>query len=124
MDFIDHIWYSCIRGDDMIIDVEVTDIELEEHRKNLYAAYNEIELEEVDLEDHEQTEKFIEQMNYQGYMTTSEIDAAIKLDLKRNKLAKQMLINDINGTLNLLKIKMVISHKNTILLIVKFLMEY
>ena len=83
--------------DEMVIDVEVTNAELEEHRKNLYAAYNEIELEEVDLEDHEQTEKFIEQMNYQGYMTTSEIDAAIKLDLKRNKLAEQMLINDINN---------------------------
>lgn len=83
--------------DEMIIDVEVTSAELEEHRKNLYAAYNEIELEEVDLEDHEQTEKFIEQMNYQGYMTASEIDAAIKLDLKRNKLAEQMLINDINN---------------------------
>ena len=26
MDFMDHIWYSCIRGDDMIIDV--TGIEL------------------------------------------------------------------------------------------------
>ena len=26
MDFMDHIWYSCIRGDDMIIDI--TGIEL------------------------------------------------------------------------------------------------
>ena len=83
--------------DDMIINVEVTNAEIEEHRKNLYAAYNEIELENVDLEDKEQTEKFIEQMNYQGYMTTAEIDAAIKLDIKRNKLAEQMLKNDIKS---------------------------
>ena len=83
--------------DDMVLDVEVTPQEMEEHRKSLYAAYNEIELEEVDLEDHDQTAKFIEQMNYQGYMTDAEIDAAIKLDLKRNKKAEQMLINDIKN---------------------------
>ena len=83
--------------DDMVIDVEVTPLEMEEHRKALYAAYNEIELEEVDLEDHDQTAKFIEQMNYQGYMTDAEIDAAIKLDLKRNKKAEQMLIEDIKA---------------------------
>lgn len=81
--------------DDLLLDVTVTNDEIQEHRKNLYAAYNEIEPDEVDFEDVEQTKVFVEQMNYQGYMTEAEITNAIKLDLKRNKKAKEMLEADI-----------------------------
>lgn len=81
--------------DDLLIDIPVSNDEIEEHRKNLYAAYNNIEVEEVDFNDEEQTKVFVEQMNYQGYMTEEEITAAIKLDLKRNKKAKEMLEADI-----------------------------
>lgn len=83
--------------DELVINLEVTQNEINEHKKSLYAAYNEIELEEVDLEDVQQTEKFIEQMNYQGYMTNEDIEAAIKLDLVRNKKAKAMLEEDIKN---------------------------
>ncbi len=81
--------------DNLLLDVVVTDEEIEEHRKNLYAAYNDIKPEEVDFENEEQTKVFVEQMNYQGYMTEAEMTNAIKLDLKRNKKAKEMLEADI-----------------------------
>lgn len=83
--------------DELVIDTEYSQEEYQEHLKSLYAAYNEIELEEVDFEDEDQKEKFIEQMNYQGYMTEEEMEAAIKLDLMRNKLAEEMLKEDVKN---------------------------
>ena len=83
--------------DELVIDTEYSEEEYQEHLKSLYAAYNEIELEEVDFEDEDQKEKFIEQMNYQGYMTEEEMEAAIKLDLMRNKLAEEMLKEDVKN---------------------------
>ncbi len=87
MDLIDEILYG----------LNVTDEEYEQHEKELYATYNDIDVEEVDTNNEEQIKKFTEQMYISGYTTKEAIEKAIKLDIVRTKYAQEQYVKEINA---------------------------
>lgn len=82
---------SCLNDiidEKLLKDITYTEEEFVAHKKEVYASYNGIKEEEVDLNNAEQTAKYEKQMTIQGYHTSSEMDEAIALDLKRTKYAE------------------------------------
>ena len=72
----------------LLSDITYTDDEFLEHKKSIYATYNDIEEDLVDLNDAEQTKKYELQMTRQGYISNEQKEKAVKLDLIRTKFAK------------------------------------
>ena len=68
----------------------ITIAEVNDYKKEIYASVNDINIEDVDLENAEQTATFKEQMTLQGYYTDEDIINAIKLDIARNNYAKEV----------------------------------
>lgn len=82
--------------DQKIFDLStVTLDEITEKKISLYASANGIEKEEVDFNNEEQTRIFQKQMALQGCMDEETIEKAIKLDIVRNKYAKEQLLKEI-----------------------------
>jgi len=75
----------------------ITEEEILDYKKELFASYNSISLDEVDLDDEEQTKTFIDQMTLQGFSSDEDIIDSIKLDLARQKYAKEVLASEINA---------------------------
>lgn len=76
-------------------DISASDVE--SAIKDLYASSNEIDLDEVNLEDAEQTKTFKDQMALQGAFTDEDIDFMIRLDIARNNYAKEQLLKEIKA---------------------------
>lgn len=81
--------------DEEILSFDFSDEEYNDYLKELYASFNSIELDEVDLEDAQQKKTFIKQMNLQGYFDDADIERSIRLDLARQALALKQLDTDI-----------------------------
>lgn len=72
----------------LLSDISVSDEELLNHKKSIYATYNGIAEDEVDFENEEQQTTFRKQMIRQGYLTDETVEKAIVLDTKRTLYAK------------------------------------
>ena len=72
----------------LLSDIVVTDDEILEHKKSIYATYNGIDEDEVDLSDDEQTKTYEKQMIRQGYISKEQMDKAVRLDMVRTKFAE------------------------------------
>lgn len=69
--------------DQKILDVTYTQEQYNEHKKGIFSVYNDIDLEEVDLQNPDQIKGYEEEMIKQGYHTSEAREAALILDLKR-----------------------------------------
>lgn len=82
--------------DEKFLDVTYTSEEYEAHKKQLYASYNGISVDEVTYSE-EQVKTVNDQMFLNGYTTEAEIERAIKLDLIRTKFAKEEFQKYVNA---------------------------
>lgn len=69
--------------DEEILDVTYTEEQYKEHKEGIFSVYNDIDLEEVDLENPDQIKGYEEEMIKQGYHTAKAREDALILDLKR-----------------------------------------
>ena len=69
--------------DEKIIDVTYTEEQYLEHKKGIFSVYNDIDVEEVDLNNPDQIKGYEEEMIKQGYHTAEAREKALILDLKR-----------------------------------------
>ena len=82
--------------DQKIYDLNVSEEEFAEYKKELYATYNSISIDEVTYSE-EQVEEFKKQMFLQGLYSDEDIEKAIKLDIVRTKYAKSQLAEDVKN---------------------------
>ena len=82
--------------DEKIYDLNVSEEDYNETKKELYASYNGISIDEVTFSE-EQTKAFEEQMFLQGFSTAEDIEKAIRLEIVRTKYAQEQLIEDVKN---------------------------